>query len=256
MQLNVHLHHLFLHMLYMRPAILDQTLELPQIRSQSRHTCLGAEAPLQQPVTLNTLEPSCIAHIRFASRDILDIAGIYKDYVKTMLLKDFISRDPVNTCGIHRYTDNASCFKPASHCMQVASECTKLPDRIIIGFRVDRRHVHCRTNIDCGNPGTVHYEACTVTKYSPLRQIRETRVYGNQTIEFRLLSNETLPNTLRHAGTLFSFEEDFSHKTPAQRAVFNKYHHRASVSGGDLNGTASCGFSESQPVAIVKITAK
>ena len=90
----------------------------------------------------------------------------------------------------------------------------------------------------------------------PLRQIRETRVYGDQTIDFRMLGGKTYRNKLPYSCPQLGFEERFSYKTSLSVLCSTDIITVLNTSGGDLNRGASCGLGEFQPVEIVKTAAK
>jgi hypothetical protein len=90
----------------------------------------------------------------------------------------------------------------------------------------------------------------------PLRQIRETRVYGDQTIDFRMLGGKTYRNKLPYSCPQLGFEERFSYKTSLSVLCSTDIITVLNQTGGDLNRGASCGLGEFQPVEIVKTAAK
>jgi hypothetical protein len=90
----------------------------------------------------------------------------------------------------------------------------------------------------------------------PLRQIRETRVYGDQTIDFRMLGGKTYRNKLPYSCPQLGFEERFSYKTSLSVLCSTDIITVLNTSSGGLNSGASCGLGEFQPVEIVKTAAK
>jgi hypothetical protein len=90
----------------------------------------------------------------------------------------------------------------------------------------------------------------------PLRQIRETRVYGDQTIDFRMTSGKTFRNKLPYSCPQLGFEERFSYRTSLSVLCSTDIITVLNTSSGDFNRGASCGLGEFQPVEIVKTAAK
>lgn len=90
----------------------------------------------------------------------------------------------------------------------------------------------------------------------PLRQIRDTRVYGDQTIDFRMLGGKTYRNKLPYSCPQLGFEERFSYKTSLSQLCSTDIITVLNTSGGGLNRGASCGLGEFQPVEIAKTAAK
>jgi hypothetical protein len=90
----------------------------------------------------------------------------------------------------------------------------------------------------------------------PLRQIRETRVYGDQTIDFRMLGGKTYRNKLPYSCPQLGFEERFSYRTSLSQLCSTDIITVLNTTGGGLNRGASCGLGQFQPVEIVKTAAK
>jgi hypothetical protein len=90
----------------------------------------------------------------------------------------------------------------------------------------------------------------------PLRQIRETRVYGDETIDFRMLNGKTFRNKLPYSCPQLGFEERFSYTTSLSVLCSTDIITVLNTTGGGINRGASCGLGEFQPVEIVKTAAK
>ena len=91
----------------------------------------------------------------------------------------------------------------------------------------------------------------------PLRQIRETRVHGDQTIDFVMLGrNKVYRNNLPYSCPSLGFEERFSYKTSLSVLCSTDIITVLRTTGGGLDSGASCGLGEFQPVEIVKTAAK
>ena len=57
-------------------------------------------------------EPFGIADVGFAPRHVLGVTRIDQDDLKSVLLEDLVSRDPIDTRGFHRDTGHATRFEP------------------------------------------------------------------------------------------------------------------------------------------------
>jgi hypothetical protein len=75
-QLHVHLHKRFLHMLDVRRSILQQALAVPEVRPQGSEAIGRLETPPEQPVLMQLLEPEGVVHVCLATRDIFDVPGM------------------------------------------------------------------------------------------------------------------------------------------------------------------------------------
>jgi hypothetical protein len=90
----------------------------------------------------------------------------------------------------------------------------------------------------------------------PLIQIRETRVYGDQTIDFRMRNGKIFRNKLPYSCPQLGFEERFSYQTSLTQLCSTDIITVLNTAGGGLNRGASCGLGQFQPVEIVKTAAK
>jgi hypothetical protein len=90
----------------------------------------------------------------------------------------------------------------------------------------------------------------------PLRQIRETRVYGDQVIDFRMLGGKTYRNKLPYSCAQLGFEERFTYRTSLSQLCSTDIITVLTQAGGDLQRGASCGLGQFQPVEIVKVAKK
>lgn len=84
----------------------------------------------------------------------------------------------------------------------------------------------------------------------PLRQIRNTRVYGDNVIDFHMNNRKVYRNTLPYACNGLGFEERFSYKTSLSQLcstdIITVLRTPPSVQG------PSCGLGQFQPVTIAK----
>jgi hypothetical protein len=91
----------------------------------------------------------------------------------------------------------------------------------------------------------------------PLRQIRETRVHGDQTIDFVMLGrNKVYRNKLPYSCPSLGFEERFSYKTSLSELCSTDIITVLRTSGGSLDSGASCGLGQFQPIEIVRAATK
>ena len=85
----------------------------------------------------------------------------------------------------------------------------------------------------------------------PLRQISETRVHGDRTIDFVMIGRKVYRNTLPYACPSLGFEEKFSYETSlsvlCSTDIVTVLHTTAGLERG-----ASCGLGQFQPVTLVK----
>ncbi|WP_039996589.1 hypothetical protein [Sphingomonas sanxanigenens] len=84
----------------------------------------------------------------------------------------------------------------------------------------------------------------------PLRSIRETRVHGDQVIDFHMNGKKVYRNTLPYSCPQLGFEERFSYSTSLSQLCSQDIItvlRTAPVSPG-----ASCGLGRFQPVEIIK----
>lgn len=90
----------------------------------------------------------------------------------------------------------------------------------------------------------------------PLRQIRETLVHGDQTIDFRMLGGKVYRNKLPYSCPQLGFEERFGYKTSLSQLCSTDIITVLNTTGGGINRGASCGLGEFQPVELIKPSPK
>lgn len=90
----------------------------------------------------------------------------------------------------------------------------------------------------------------------PLRQIRETRVHGDQTIDFRMLGGKVYRNKLPYSCPQLGFEERFGYATSLNELCSTDIITVLNSAGGGINRGASCGLGQFQPVELIKPAAK
>lgn len=85
----------------------------------------------------------------------------------------------------------------------------------------------------------------------PLRQIQQTQVHGDSTIDFIMSGHKVYRNTLPNACPSLGFEERFSYATSLSQLcstdIITVLHASPSLSPG-----ASCGLGEFQPVTLAR----
>ncbi len=89
-----------------------------------------------------------------------------------------------------------------------------------------------------------------------IQQIRESRVRSDSIIDFRLVGNKWVRNTLPHSCPALGFEERFSYATSLNKlcsvdtiSVLHSY-------GGDVQEGTRCGLGTFQPVELSKPSKK
>ena len=94
-------------------------------------------------------------------------------------------------------------------------------------------------------------EAGTPESCIPLRQIRETRVHGDRTIDFIMNGRKVYRNTLPYACPGLGFEERFSYETSLSQLcsvdIITVLYTTPVLQRG-----ASCGLGQFQPVTLAK----
>lgn len=83
-----------------------------------------------------------------------------------------------------------------------------------------------------------------------LTQIRETRVYGDNTIDFHTNGNKVYRNALPQSCPSLGFEERFSYRTSLNRLCSVDIIRVLQSYGGELREGAGCGLGKFQPVKL------
>ena len=158
MQLQVHLHQRLLHVLDMGRCIFDQTFPLSQIGAEGGDLCLWAETAPQETIGMQLPQPSGIADISLPPRHVFGVAGVHDDHIEPVPIENLVGRNPIDPGGFHRHAGDATGFEPVCQVMQILSEGAKRTHRCVTGIRVDRRHVHGRSDVDGGRRRVDHLE--------------------------------------------------------------------------------------------------
>ena len=125
MELQVHLHQSLLHMLDVSGCVFNETLALTQIGAQLRDLAVGSEAATQKAISVQLPQPTRVTDIGLAPRHVLCVTRIDQNDMEPMLLKNLVSRNPVNPGGFHRHTGDAAGCKPFRKLVKILRESSK-----------------------------------------------------------------------------------------------------------------------------------
>jgi hypothetical protein len=147
-QLHVHLHERLLHELNVRGGIVDQPLAMAQVRAQTHDAVAGSEAPAQQPVLVDLLQPLRIVHIRLPAGDVLDVARVDQQHLEATDFENLKDRNPVPAGRLHRDRRDAHGRQPIRQLMEIATERAEGTDRSVIAVARYGDHVKGRAAVD------------------------------------------------------------------------------------------------------------
>ena len=97
---------------------------------------------------MEILQPLAILHVALASGDVLDVAGIDQADLKTAILEDLEQGDPVDSGRLHRHGGDAAVFEPVGQSLEIFGEGPKMPHRLRIPIRRNRRVMDSRPEVD------------------------------------------------------------------------------------------------------------
>ena len=149
-QLHVHLHERLLHVLNVRGGIVDQPLAMAQVGAQTHDAVAGTEAPAQQPVLVELLQPLRIVHIRLAAGDVLDVARVDQQHLEPARFENLEDRNPVHAGRLHGDRRDADRREPIRQLVEIAAEGAEGPDRLVISVARHGDHVKGRADVDPG----------------------------------------------------------------------------------------------------------
>jgi len=86
----------------------------------------------------------------------------------------------------------------------------------------------------------------------PLTQIRDTKVYDDRTIDFRMIGNKVYRNVLPYSCPGLGFERAFSYKTSLSQLCSTDIIRVLQNTGGGIRPTSACGLGQFQPVELLK----
>lgn len=81
---------------------------------------------------MQLLEPLAIEDVGFLARDIFEVTCIDQTDLDTLVLKDFIKRDPVDTSGFHGDTGDVTLLEPGGQLVKVAGERGEAADALLV----------------------------------------------------------------------------------------------------------------------------
>ncbi len=111
--------------------------------------------------------------------------------------------------------------------------------------------------VPAGNQALAKQDVPAATPIGPaqncvrLTDIRESRVHGDQVIDFHLIGGKVLRNTLPHRCPQLGFERSFSYETSLSKLCNVDIIHVIVAGAGPHRG-ASCGLGMFQPVELEK----
>ena len=149
-QLHVHLHERLLHVLNVRGGIVDQPLAMAQVRAQTHDAVAGTEAPAQQPVLVELLQPLRIVHIRLPTGDVLDVARVDQQHLEPARFENLKDRNPVHAGRLHRDRRDAHRREPIRQLVEIAAEGAEGADRSVVAIARHGDHVKGRADVDAG----------------------------------------------------------------------------------------------------------
>jgi hypothetical protein len=147
---NVHLHERLLHMLNVRGRIVHEPFAMAQVRAQTYDAVTGTEAPAQQPMLVQLLQPLGIVDIRLPTGDVLDVARVDQQHLEPARFENLKDRNPVDAGRLHRDRCDAHCREPIRELMEIAAEGAEGTDRLVISVARHGDHVKGRADVDAG----------------------------------------------------------------------------------------------------------
>jgi hypothetical protein len=150
MELEVHLHEGFLHMLDVCRRILDEPFPVAQVGPKTGDVRARAEAGSQKPELMQLLKPLGVVVIGLPSGYLFYFTGIHQDYLETVGFKDFKDRDPVDTGGFHCDRGDPYVTQPSGEPVEIGGEALELPHGKWITFGRHGNDVERGPNIDAG----------------------------------------------------------------------------------------------------------
>ena len=109
-------------------------------------------------------QPTGVADIGLSPGHILGIAGVDKNNLQPVLLKDLKGRDPIDAGGFHRHRRDPTGFEPLRQIVQIMGEGPKSAYRRVREVRVHSCHMHLRSDVDCSGIWIERFELCAVAR--------------------------------------------------------------------------------------------
>lgn len=131
---------------------------LPPHRAQGAEVAMGPERPGQKAKAHQLLQPLTVEHVRFAPRNVFDVAGVHQIHREPARLQQLEQRNPVHSGGLHRHRLHATGGQPVGQPMKVLGKARKPPHRRIIPIRRHRHKMAGGADIDAGGVGMGQFE--------------------------------------------------------------------------------------------------
>ena len=86
----------------------DKPLTLSHVNPQSSALSFRRETAAKRALGMQLPQPTCVAHISFATRHILGVSGVHQDHLKAMRLQNLERWYPINAGRIRRCSGDAA----------------------------------------------------------------------------------------------------------------------------------------------------
>ena len=156
MKLHVHLHQRLVHVLDVGCGVVQQPFSMAQIRPQCCNPPRGMEAPAQQSVLVQLLEPLCVVDVGLATGNSLGVSRVDQHHFHSPSLKDLERRDPIHPGRFHCHRRNPHPLEPFGQAIEFVGERRERTHRFGIQIFGHRHHMELRTDIDPGGPWMNH----------------------------------------------------------------------------------------------------
>ena len=147
---EVHLGERLLHPLDVGAGGLDEDVAMPHEGAEGEDRPGGAEAPAQEPDTVEFAEPLAVFDVALAPSDMLDVAGVDEQHLEAARFEDVVDRDPVHA-GLHGDAVNPTGDEPVSEAVEVGGEGPEGLDRGGVPIGRDGHIVLGGVAVDAGN---------------------------------------------------------------------------------------------------------
>ncbi len=159
MKLQVHLFQRLLHPKDLLGGALHQRCTMTPIGAQLQRFGARNEAPLQKAECVQFAQPTAVPHIGLAAGNALGMVSVHQLNVETGIRKHLVSRNPINTRGLHDHRANLTFLEPGGHGSQVGSIAAKRANRLLVPVFGNRNIVRLRTDVDTCHIGVENQEA-------------------------------------------------------------------------------------------------
>jgi hypothetical protein len=127
--------------------VFDHPFSMTQICPQLSDGGAGAKASAKKSVLVKLLQPLSIVDVGLSSRHVLYVPSVHQKDLKASSFENLEDRDPVHARGLHRDCLDSDTREPVRHLVEIATETSERPNRLVVLVAAHGNDMKCRSNV-------------------------------------------------------------------------------------------------------------